>query len=44
MQKVLLGGFLIMGLKIVAYFLTHSNAVLTDENGYYKVDYKKLPI
>ena len=30
MQKVLLGGFLIMGLKIVAYFLTHSNAVLTD--------------
>ena len=22
----------------------YSNAVLTDENGYYKVDYKKLPI
>jgi len=30
MQKVLLGGLLIMGLKLTAYFLTHSNAVLTD--------------
>jgi cation diffusion facilitator family transporter len=30
MQKVLLGGFLIMGIKLAAYFLTHSNAVLTD--------------
>jgi cation diffusion facilitator family transporter len=30
MQKVLLGGFLIMGVKLAAYFLTHSNAVLTD--------------
>jgi cation diffusion facilitator family transporter len=30
MQKVLLGGLLIMAIKVVAYFLTHSNAVLTD--------------
>jgi cation diffusion facilitator family transporter len=30
MQKVLLGGFLIMVIKLTAYFLTHSNAVLTD--------------
>lgn len=30
MQKVLFGGFIIMGIKITAYFLTHSNAVLTD--------------
>ena len=30
MQKVLLGGLLIMGIKLTAYFLTHSNAVLTD--------------
>ena len=30
MQKVLLGGLFIMGIKLTAYFLTHSNAVLTD--------------
>ena len=30
MQKVLLGGLLIMVIKLTAYFLTHSNAVLTD--------------
>lgn len=30
MQLVLLGGLLIMGIKLCAYFLTHSNAVLTD--------------
>jgi cation diffusion facilitator family transporter len=30
MQKVLLGSFLIMGIKVAAYFLTQSNAVLTD--------------
>lgn len=30
MQKVLLGGLVIMGIKVLAYFLTHSNAVLTD--------------
>jgi cation diffusion facilitator family transporter len=30
MQKVLLGGIIIMSLKLLAYFLTHSNAVLTD--------------
>lgn len=30
MQKVLLGGLLIMALKLWAYFITHSNAVLTD--------------
>lgn len=30
MQKVLLGGLLIMGIKVIAYFLSHSNAVLTD--------------
>ena len=30
MQRVLFGGLIIMGIKITAYFLTHSNAVLTD--------------
>ena len=30
MQKVLLGGLIVMSIKVLTYFLTHSNAVLTD--------------
>lgn len=30
MQKVLFGGLIVMSIKVITYFLTHSNAVLTD--------------